>query len=107
MINYYEKGGQKMLDIKFEDLRYLNIKEDFLKEVLHIWAEINFQNTSKDFEEITLWHNSLIRIGKIPVFFHRWSISSVNHIKDLLDESSRFFEIRCFYSLNMLFPVIF
>lgn len=135
MINDYEKGGLKMLDIKTfnsslksswikkyldikntgkwklffdfylakhggrklfagnlnsEDIRHLNIKEDFLKEVLHIWAEINFQNTPKDFEDIPLWHNSLIRIGKIPVFFPRWSTSSVNHVKDLLDENSKF-----------------
>ena len=123
MINDYEKGGLKMLDIKtfnsslksiwikkyldikntgkwnffdfylakhggkilfagnlnLDDLRYLNIKEDFLKEVLHIWAEINFQNIPKDFEEIPLWHNSLIRIGKMTVVSPRWSISFVNH----------------------------
>ena len=135
MINDYEKGGLKMLDIKtfnsslksiwikkyldikntgkwklffdfylakhsgkklfagnlnLEDVRYLNIKEDFLKEVLHIWAEINFQNTPKDFEEIPLWHNSLIRIGKMPVFLPRWSISSVNHVKDVLDKTLNF-----------------
>ena len=50
-----------------EDLRHLNIKEDFLKEVLHIWAEINFQNTPKTLK-IYLWHNSLVRIGTTPVF---------------------------------------
>ena len=67
-----------------------------MKEVLHIWAESNFQNTPKDFEEIPLWHNSLIRIGKMPVFFPRWSISSVNHVKDLLDENSKFFMYAAF-----------
>ena len=150
MINDYEKGGLKMLDIKtfnsslksiwikkyldikntgkwelffdfylakhggknlfagnlnLEDLRYLNIKEVFLKEVLRIWAEINFQNTPKDFEEVPLWHNSLIRIGKMPVFFPRWSISSVNHVKDLLEENSKFLTYATFTA--MICPVVF
>ena len=67
-----------------------------MKDVLHIWAEIKFQNTPKDFEEIPLWQNSLIRTGKMPVFFPRWWISSVNHVKDLLDENSKFFTYAAF-----------
>ena len=41
-----------------EDLQHLNIKENFLKEVLHILLEINFQNNPKDFEDIPYWYNS-------------------------------------------------
>ena len=115
MINDYDKGGLKMLDIKTfnpslksiwnknyldnentgkwklfffdfylakhggkriftgnlntKDVQNLNIKDEFLFEILSIWVEINFQNSPSDFQNFPLWQNSLIKVGKTPVFF--------------------------------------
>ena len=44
----------------------------FLKEILEIWAELNYQDqiTSVDsFLAQSLWHNSLIRIMGKPIYY--------------------------------------
>ena len=50
-------------------------KNSFVREVLTIWAEINFEKqiTSKtQFLSQSIWHNSLIRIANYPVFYPDW-----------------------------------
>ena len=67
---------------------------NFLQELIEIWAEVNFQGklrSLKEFEELTLWHNSLIRIENKPVFYNQWfnkDIYKVNHL--LEEENDRF-----------------
>ena len=106
---YLSKHGGKRLfsgDLNTDDIKYLNIKDEFLQEILHIWAEINFQNTLGDFQNTSLWHNSLIRIGKTPVYFPSWSIRSISQVKDLMDGKSRFLTYAAFnskYSLSSNF----
>ena len=103
---YHTKHGGKRLfsgNLNTDDIKYLNIKDEFLQEILHIWAEINFQNTLGDFQNTSLWHNSLIRVGKTPVYFPSWSIRSINQVKDLMDGKSRFLTYAAFkskYSLS-------
>ena len=107
---YLAKHGGKRLfsgNLNTDDIKYLNIKDEFLQEILHIWAEINFQNTLGDFQNTSLWHNSLIRVGKTPVYFPSWSIRSINQVKDLMDGKSRFltyaaFNSKCSMSSNFL-----
>ena len=93
-------GGKRLIlgNLNTDDIKYLNIKDEFLKEILHIWAKINFQNTLGDFQNIPLWHNSLIRVGKTPVHFPSWSIRSINQVKDLLDGKSSFLTYAAFNS---------
>ena len=67
-----EKHGGKRIftgNLNTNDIQNLNIKGEFQFEILSIWAEINFQNSQWDFQNSPLWHNSLIRVGKTPVFF--------------------------------------
>ena len=50
-------------------------KNGFVREVLTIWAEINFEKqiTSKSqFLSQSIWHNSLITIANYPVFYPDW-----------------------------------
>ena len=141
MINDYEKGGLKMLDIQIfnralksiwiqkylddnntgkwklifdfylskqggkhlfsgklrtKDVQNLGLGNEFLKEILCIWAEINFQETLCDFQNSPLWHNSLIRVANQPVFFEKWSNKSINCIKNLLDDNSKFLTLQAF-----------
>ena len=55
---------------KKDTIENLKIKNNFIKEILSIWAEVNFDEnitSDKQFLEQTLWHNSLIRIDNCPV----------------------------------------
>ena len=106
---YLAKHGGKRLfsgNLNTDDIKYLNIKDEFLQEILRIWAEIKFQNTLGDFQNTSLWHNSQIRVGKTPVYFPSWSIRSINQVKDLMDGKSRFLTYAAFnskYSLSSNF----
>ena len=141
MINDYEKGGLKMLDIQIfnralksiwiqkylddnntgkwklifyfylskqggkhlfsgklrtKDVQNLGLGNEFLIEILCIWAEINFQETLCDFQNSPLWYNSLIRVANQPVFFEKWSNKSINCVKNLLDDNSKFLTLQAF-----------
>ena len=66
-------------------------KNSFVREVLTIWAEINFEKqvTSKtQFLSQSIWHNSLIRIANYPVFYPDWFNKGVKKVKDFKDDSA-------------------
>ena len=113
MINKYDKGGLKMLDVKskfslskvdmdkkkylnnensgkwklffdyltyhggkciftgnldMKDIKNLDIKHEFLLEILQIWAELNFQENPCSFQTSPIWNNSfIVRIDDTPV----------------------------------------
>ena len=52
-----------------KDVKHLNIKDEFLVEVLNIWVEINYKELREDFSNSPLWHNSLIKVANHPIFF--------------------------------------
>ena len=59
----------------------------FLKEVLEIWAELNYQDkiTSVDsFLTQCLWHNSLIRIMDKPIFYKNWYQSGISRVNQFI-----------------------
>ena len=59
----------------------------FLKEVLEIWAELNYQEkiTSADsFLTQCLWHNSLIRIMDKPIFYKNWYQSGISRVNQFI-----------------------
>ena len=96
---YLSKQGGKHLfsgNLRAKDVQNLGLGNEFLNEILCIWAEINFQETLCDFQNSPLWHNSLIRVANQPVFFEKWSNKSINCIKNLLDDNSKFLTLQAF-----------
>ena len=66
----------------------------FLKEVLEIWAELNYQDkiTSLDsFLAQSLWHNSLIRIMGKPIFYKKWYRSGISCANQFIKEELNLF----------------
>ena len=78
----------------------------FLKEILEIWAEVNFDSkmTSKDqFFCQPLWHNSLIKIANKPVFFKDWCTKGIIMVKHLLGpDNNRIFAQSMVLTLPLL-----
>ena len=61
----------------------------FLKEIIEIWSEINYQSTihsAKSFLSQSLWHNSLIRIMDKPVFYKKWNQLGISQVKHIIKE---------------------
>ena len=82
-------GGQTVfrgnLDIK-DSKKLANNLSPFLKHILKIWSELNYQGSIETVESFltqSLWYNSLIRVMDKPVFYKSWyqmGISQVNQI---------------------------
>ena len=80
----------------------------FIKEVLTIWSEANFEDniiSEKQFLDQCLWYNSLIiiRIDNRPIFYKEWSnkgIKKVKHLKDDLNNFLSLDELRTKYNIN-------
>ena len=79
----------------------------FIKEILLIWAEVNFDEhimSEKQFLEQILWHNSLVRINNCPIFYREWfdrGVTKVKHLKDASNNFLSFAEMQRKYSLNI------
>ena len=77
-----------------DTLATITTSDAFLKEILEIWAEVNFDSkiTSKDqFLDQPLWHNSLIKIANKPVFFKEWCTKGKIMVKHLLGPDNNTF----------------
>ena len=77
-------------NLKREDLdSYFNIPDVFLKEILEIWCELNYEDTltsQEHFHSQFLWNSSLIRIGQKPVFIQlKWFQKGIFFVKHLLE----------------------
>ena len=102
MENFLWYGPQKVwlpklfscnLNIR-DTLATITTSDAFLKEILEIWAEVNFDSkiTSKDqFLDQPLWHNSLIKIANKPVFFKEWCTKGKIMVKHLLGPDNNTF----------------
>ena len=83
-------GGSLLFEcnLKEEDINSsFNFSDVFLKEVLGIWCELDYQDvltSSTHFHSQILWNNSLIRIGKKPIFYKKWFQKGIVFVKDLL-----------------------
>jgi len=78
-----------------------------LKELLRIWAEVNFEPeiTLKDhFLDQQLWHNSLIKTANKTVFFKKnWFTKGITQGKHLLGPDNNFLSLndfRCKYDID-------
>ena len=91
--HYLSKHGGKIIfsgNLNMKDVKHLNIKDEFLVEVLNIWVEINYKELREDFPNSPLWHNSLIKVANHSIFFRNWSKEHVYHVKDLMGEDQTF-----------------
>ena len=72
-------------NLNTEEVKKLRLKDSFIKEVLTIWAEANFEDriiSENQFLNQKLWHNSLIRIDNSPVFYPEWHYKGITEVKD-------------------------
>ena len=83
-------------NIRKEDIKFLNIPDQFTNESLELSAEVHFtekdnqnQNSTKD---QILWNNSYIRIENKPVYYHNWVVNGVLNIKQLQDTQGKFLD---------------
>jgi len=90
-----------------DTLSTITTLDAFLKELLGIWAEVNFEPeiTSKDhFLDQQLWHNSLIKIAnKTVVFLKNWFTKGKTRVKHLLGPDNNFLSLndfRCKYEID-------
>ena len=66
-------------NIRKEDIKFLNIPDQFTNEILELWAEVHF--TEKDIQnqnyikEQILWNNYYSRIENKPVYYNNWVVN--------------------------------
>ena len=85
-------GGQIVfrgnLDVK--DVKKLaNNLSPFLKEILEIWSELNYQGSIETVESFltqSLWYNSLVRVMDKPVFYKSWHQMGISHVNQIVKE---------------------
>ena len=66
----------------------------FLKELLEIWSEVNFQGTIQSIDTFLnqhLWHNSLIRIMDKTIFYKNWYEIGILDVNYLIKEKPNVF----------------
>ena len=119
LFDYYLQnyGGKLAFDsnLNKRDRKIVKIKDDFIKEVFDIWADLQYQNVTEsfdDFLEQNLWNNSLIRIDDIPVCFQEWIKQGIGKVKDLTkqDNVEKFLshlEFKTMYEIDTSFPSYF
>ena len=73
--------------------------DTFFKELLGIWAEVNFEPKiiSRDhFLDQQLWYNSLIKIANKTVFLKNWFSKGMIRVKHLLGPNNTFLSLNDF-----------
>ena len=76
------------LNIKDSKKLAINLSP-FLKEILEIWSELNYQvsiETVESFLAQSLWYNCLIRIMDKPVFYKSWYQMGFSHLSHIVKE---------------------
>lgn len=87
-------------------LSKITTSDGFLKEVLEIWAEVNFEPeiaSKNHFLDQQLWHNSLIKIANKTIFFQNWFNKEITRVKHLLGSDNNFLSLsdfRCKYEID-------
>jgi len=76
------------LDIK-DSKKLANNLSPFLKEILEIWSELNYQGSIETVESFlaqSVWYNSLIRIMDKPVFYKSWYQMGISRVNQIVKE---------------------
>ena len=85
-------GGQIVfrgnLDVK-DSKKLANNLSPFLKEILEIWSELNYQGSIETVESFltqSLWYNSLVRVMDKPVFYKSWHQMGISQVNQIVKE---------------------
>ena len=78
--------------------------DTFLKQLLGIWAEVNFEPEIISGEQLwhrfgmdqQLWHNSLVKIANKTVFLKNWFSKEITRMKHLLGPENTFLSLNDF-----------
>ena len=67
-------------------------KNNFWKEVLVRWCELNFEHLRSidDIENTILWYNSEIRVANKPIFYAKCYNAGIIYLKDIIKENNEF-----------------
>ena len=65
------------------DIKSLNMKNSFLKDILYSWCSLNYEKEPKDINSQILWNNSRIRNLNKPLDFLPWidTCKSITYVK--------------------------
>ena len=75
--------------------KYINVPDPFITEIVQIWTELSFEDTVKSMEHflsLNLWHNSLVKVGKKPIYYKSWSTKGIRKVRHLMTDESKFKE---------------
>ena len=78
---------------KIDTANIFKTQDNFLKEILLIWSEINFEEcitSASQFSEQSLWYNSLIRINDNSIFYKEWYRKGIIKVKHLRNRDENF-----------------
>ena len=67
--------------------------DPFITEIVQIWTEMSFEDTVKSIEHLlslNLWHNSLVKVGKKPIYYKSWSTKGIQKVRHLMRDESKF-----------------
>ena len=73
--------------------KYINVPDLFITEIVQIWTEMSFEDIVKSIGHLlssNLWHNSLLRFGKKPIYYKSWSAKGILKVKHLMRDESKF-----------------
>ena len=73
--------------------KYINVPDSFITEIVQIWTEMSFEGTVKSIEHLlslNLWHNSLVKVGKKPIYCKSWSTKGTQKVRHLMRDESKF-----------------
>ena len=73
--------------------KYVKVSDAFTAKIMNIWSEITYDanvNSTGHFLSMSVWHNSLIRIDKKPVFFKSWYLKGIQQITHLRKDRDTF-----------------
>ena len=70
-----------------KDARKLDIKDDFIQELIELWADFDYRDSfasQANFSAGHIWNNSMIRIAGRTIFYKHWANAGVMKIDDLM-----------------------
>ena len=92
---HLSKVGGKLVflgNLSPKDARNLNIKDASTKELIELWADLNYKDSFASLAEFSaghIWNNSLIRIAGKSIFYKQWVDAGLLKINDLMTSDSR------------------
>ena len=92
-----------------KDAIKLDIKDDFIQELIELWADFNYRDSfasKANFSAGHIWNNSMIRIAGKTIFYKHWANAGVIKINDQMTSDSRIISYSCFKE-KFSFPVSF